>query len=291
MDDNGFPDPQAEIEQVHQAQYQRVNLDSDFDSLELNYRRRWMGPTCLVQGSWLVGVRYFELEDRLQFYSFADRDLIDPPGEESGGEAWYDLKTRNYMTGAQLGGDVWMCLLPGLRLGLDGKAGLYGNNVKVNTVMYGYDIYDNYIGFISTGSVGQRQSLVHRRTAVPHDLSDQPQLHRPRWLSDAVRRGRGNRHGQLQSRRSTNEFRSWRTAARCSTTVSPSVPSGCGKRDVTPTSFQPCPPGRLRLPGGSFFLGGRAIDPNCGYNRNPSDALPSVASRILVQVSRPENQR
>ncbi len=154
LDDNGFPDPQAEIEQVHQAQYQRVNLDSDFDSLELNYRRRWMGPTCLVQGSWLVGVRYFTLEDKLQFYSFADRDLIDPPGEESGGEAWYDLKTRNYMTGAQFGGDVWMCLVPGLRLGLDGKAGIYGNNVKVDTTMYGYDIYDNYLGFISPEALG-----------------------------------------------------------------------------------------------------------------------------------------
>jgi hypothetical protein len=154
LDENGFPDPAAQIEQVHQAQYQRVKLDSDFDSLELNYRRRWMGPTCLVQGSWLIGVRYFELQDRLQFYSFADRDLELPPGEESGGEALYDLKTRNYLTGAQLGGDVWVCLLPGLRLGLDGKAGLYGNNVKVNTVMAGRDIYDNYIAFIAPEALG-----------------------------------------------------------------------------------------------------------------------------------------
>lgn len=154
LDDNGFPDPDAQIEQVHQAQFQRVKLDSDFDSLELNYRRRWMGPTCLVQGSWLVGVRYFELEERLQFFSVADRDLVLPPGEESGGEALYDLKTRNNMTGPQLGGDLWVCLVPGLRLGLDGKAGLYGNNVKVNTVMDGRDIHDNFIGFITPEALG-----------------------------------------------------------------------------------------------------------------------------------------
>ncbi len=154
LDDNGFPDPLSQIEQVHQAQYQRVKLDSDFDSLELNYRRRWMGPTCLVQGSWLIGVRYFELEDRLQFYSFAERDLELPPGADSGGEAWYDLKTRNYMTGAQLGGDMWLCLLPGLRLGLDGKAGIYGNNVKVDTTMYGYDWYDNFISRIPPEALG-----------------------------------------------------------------------------------------------------------------------------------------
>ncbi|HPM81364.1 MAG TPA: BBP7 family outer membrane beta-barrel protein [Candidatus Anammoximicrobium sp.] len=145
IDDNGFPVPEAEIEQVHQAQFQRVNLDSDFDSLELNFRRRWMGPTCLVQGSWVIGVRYFELEDQLRFYSYANRDLDDPLGEgqeETGGEAWYNLRTRNFMTGAQLGGDIWVCLLPGLRAGMDVKAGIYGNNVKVNTFMAGEDPYD-----------------------------------------------------------------------------------------------------------------------------------------------------
>lgn len=157
IDDNGVPVPENEIEQVHQAQYQRVNLDSDFDSMELNYRRRWMGPTCLVQGSWLIGVRYFELEDRLRFYSYANRDLDDPVGEgqeETGGEAWYNLRTRNFMTGAQLGGDVWVCLLPGLRAGVDVKAGIYGNNVKVNTFMYGVDIDDDYIGFVGPEAQG-----------------------------------------------------------------------------------------------------------------------------------------
>ncbi len=155
LDANGFPDPNAEIEQLHQAEYQNVKLDTDFDSLELNFRRRWMGPTCLVQGSWLIGVRYFELQDHLQFYSYANRDLDDPPGEETGGDALYRLKTRNYMTGAQLGGDAWVCLLPGWRVGVDSKAGIFGNNVKVNTTMTGHDIYDNFIGFIPPEALGK----------------------------------------------------------------------------------------------------------------------------------------
>jgi hypothetical protein len=154
VDASGVPVPEAEIEQFHRAEYQRVKLDSDFDSLELNYRRRWMGPTCLVQGSWLLGVRYFELKDRLTFYSFADRDIDLPPGEESGGDALYNLRTRNYMTGAQLGGDMWVCLLPGLRVGLDGKAGIYGNNVKVNTTLDGHDPYDNFVSFIEPEALG-----------------------------------------------------------------------------------------------------------------------------------------
>jgi len=154
LDANGVPVAEAEIEQFHQAQYQRVKLDSDFDSFELNYRRRWMGPTCLVQGSWLFGVRYFELEDRMQFFSFAERDAIPPPGVDSGGDALYDLRTRNYMTGAQLGGDMWLCLLPGLRLGIDGKAGLYGNNVKVNTTLTGHDPFDNFVAFIEPEALG-----------------------------------------------------------------------------------------------------------------------------------------
>lgn len=133
------------IEQLHQAEFQSMEMATDFDSLELNYRRRWMGPTCLVQGSWLIGVRYFELEDQLRFYSRAHRfeyDAVKDELDEIGGEAWYNLKTRNYMTGAQLGGDVWLCLLPGLRVGLDGKAGIYGNNVKVDTFMAGTDPWD-----------------------------------------------------------------------------------------------------------------------------------------------------
>jgi hypothetical protein len=154
LDANGVPVAANEIEQFHQAEYQRVKLDSDFDSLELNYRRRWMGPTCLVQGSWLIGVRYFDLQDRLTFYSFADRDVNLPPGEDSGGDALYDLRTRNYMTGAQLGGDMWLCLTPGLRLGIDGKAGLFGNNVKVNTALDGHDPYDNFVAFIAPEALG-----------------------------------------------------------------------------------------------------------------------------------------
>jgi hypothetical protein len=153
LDDEGNPDPESEIEQLHQAEFQKVKLDSDFDSLELNFRRRWTSSSCLVQGSWLVGVRYIDLSDTLQFDSLALRDTEPPAGEDdSGGAARYLLKTRNFMTGGQLGGDVWVCLLPGLRLGFDGKAGIFGNNAKVDTTFTGFDPFDpsgeGFIGFI-----------------------------------------------------------------------------------------------------------------------------------------------
>lgn len=148
LDESGIPDPEAFIAQFHRATFQQVQLDTDFDSLELNYRRRWRGHKCLVQGSWLIGVRYFELKDTMQFYSLAERDMDPPPGEiDSGGEALYTLRTRNYITGAQLGGDVWVCLVPGLRIGLDAKAGVYGNNVKANTSLVSDDPFDDFGGF------------------------------------------------------------------------------------------------------------------------------------------------
>jgi hypothetical protein len=39
------------------------------------------------------------------------------------------------MVGAQFGGDMWVCVLPGLRLGGEAKAGVFGNRIAVeNTI-------------------------------------------------------------------------------------------------------------------------------------------------------------
>jgi hypothetical protein len=136
--DNFGQFPSEPLEGFHEADFQEIKLDTSFFSLELNYRRRWVGPTCLLQGSWLIGIRYFQLQDRLRFFS-TDVDEDEPTLMV---DAVYTAKTRNYMTGFQLGGDIWACVLPGLHVGLDLKAGLYGNNLKVDNNAESVDMDD-----------------------------------------------------------------------------------------------------------------------------------------------------
>ena len=42
---------------------QQIAYSSELNSVEMNYRQRWVGPNVRVQGSWLAGVRFVELEE------------------------------------------------------------------------------------------------------------------------------------------------------------------------------------------------------------------------------------
>jgi hypothetical protein len=57
------------------------------------------------------------------------------------------------MTGAQLGGDTWLCVLPGLNVGIDGKLGIYGNNASQRTSIYSIDLEDDFIGILPTEKI------------------------------------------------------------------------------------------------------------------------------------------
>ncbi|MCH5375571.1 MAG: BBP7 family outer membrane beta-barrel protein [Planctomycetes bacterium] len=140
--------PPDGLEQFDLANMHRVLLSNNFDSFELNYRRRWIGPTCAFQGSWLVGVRYAQVLEKIRWRSYAERDTNGDGLPDTGGVGHYALDASNYMPGAQLGGDMWVSLLPGLRVGVDGKFGLYGNNVSQRTRIFSYDLLDNYQGFL-----------------------------------------------------------------------------------------------------------------------------------------------
>jgi hypothetical protein len=123
----GFPETDA-------SDFQRIEYSSTFDSFEGNFRQRWMAPNCRYQGSWLCGFRHFILDEKFRYLtsSSANPTPLDPflltPSQLN-----LDIDTTNNLTGAQIGGDAWICLLPGLRLGAEAKAGVYGNHVNVNT--------------------------------------------------------------------------------------------------------------------------------------------------------------
>ena len=118
------------LEQFDLARLHEVRWNHQLNNFELNYRRRWRGPTCNLHGSWLMGVRQVQVNEALRFDSVSDPGVV---------EGYYQLDARNSNTGFQLGGDLWVCLLPGLNLGLESKAGIFGNAARQTTNIWGID--------------------------------------------------------------------------------------------------------------------------------------------------------
>jgi hypothetical protein len=136
---------------------QQVQHRSRLDSFELNYRRRWIGPTCTLQGSWLAGVRYAQVQEQIRWFSQGV-----PVGGTAAnpGTGRYDLDVGNYMTGFQLGGDAWICILPGLNVGFDGKAGIYGNNTSQRSRMSSFDPGTGFQGIVDERVSGGQFSFL-----------------------------------------------------------------------------------------------------------------------------------
>jgi Putative beta barrel porin-7 (BBP7) len=128
---NGFPE-------TDQANFASIDYESSFDSFEVNFRQRWMAPNCRYQGSCIYGVRYFKLDEDFNYFTqstIPGDPAADPPTLDTIASASNNINVHNNMVGIQIGGDLWMCILPGLRIGAEGKAAVLGNNVAVeNTI-------------------------------------------------------------------------------------------------------------------------------------------------------------
>ncbi len=113
---NGFP------QSVDDATLHRIAIDSELHSLELNCRRRWVSAGCLLHGSYLAGVRYVSLKEDFLFRG----EVAD------GGFLNYDIEAENEAVGFQLGGDLFVCVSPRFKLGIEFEGGIYGNDSSVN---------------------------------------------------------------------------------------------------------------------------------------------------------------
>jgi hypothetical protein len=112
----GVPTP---IDGLDDASVYQLDYQSDLQSTELSYRRYWVGYNPRISGTYLAGFRYLRMTEDLNFDAAAlmgDSNLF-----------W---KADNDMVGAQLGGDGWIALRQGLRLGGEVKAGIYNNRFK-----------------------------------------------------------------------------------------------------------------------------------------------------------------
>jgi hypothetical protein len=119
----GFDDTDRSLS--HQLRY-----ESAIHNGEVNYRRRWVAPARWIQGSWLGGMRYFDLDEKFGFQAYSNNGFFN-----------LDTATRNQLTGFQLGSDAWVTVVPGLMVGVEGKYGVYGNHAEVES-----NILSNSVG-------------------------------------------------------------------------------------------------------------------------------------------------
>ncbi len=115
------------LPEVNNSNFQSLNYESELHNWELNVRRRWVSPNCRFHSSLLVGARYLSLDEDFLYFVQAGDPVI--------GTTSYAINTTNDLVGGQIGGDLLLCVIPGLKIGGNLKAGLYGVRAENNTTI------------------------------------------------------------------------------------------------------------------------------------------------------------
>jgi len=164
-------DPLQGFDETDRARLQSLATSSSLDSFELHVRKRWIAPNCRLQGSWLAGVRYLYLLEDFEYLTVG-RDLDPGAAFAPAGAMVYDVNAKNSLTGFQLGGDLWTCVVPGISLGGELKAGIYGNYAQQGTHVLATTTDPNFAGELfeqdTAGSgafVGQGNIMLVYRTS------------------------------------------------------------------------------------------------------------------------------
>jgi hypothetical protein len=100
---------------------QSISLTSDLQNAEMNVRRYWVGFSPCISGTCLAGFRYTRLHEDF---------IFDTVGEAHGN---YNTRAENNLAGFQTGGDVWVHIWQGLRVGAEGKVGIADNHYDVQS--------------------------------------------------------------------------------------------------------------------------------------------------------------
>jgi hypothetical protein len=153
-------DPDGPLPFTERAIEHSISIESTLQTAELTYRRYWVGWIPRISGTLLAGFRYTRLGEEFEFNTIGtpnvDTDFADPNFS-------YDIDAINNLAGFQTGADIWVGLMQGLRIGAEGKAGIYNNHyslenflqtrngdVVVDTIIEDFD--DNKVAFLAEAS-------------------------------------------------------------------------------------------------------------------------------------------
>jgi hypothetical protein len=120
---NNVPTSGGPMPETERSSFHSISIDSDLQTVEMSYRRYWVGFMPRVSGTLLAGFRYTGLREDFLFRTVGTA------------AADYDLRADNDLAGFQTGGDIWVGLMQGLRIGAEGKAGVYNNRYTVHSII------------------------------------------------------------------------------------------------------------------------------------------------------------
>jgi len=115
------------IDTLDAANVYAINYESDLQSTEISYRRYWMGYNSRVTGTYLLGARYLRMTEGFTW----DTQALLNGNPASPANSSLNSTSENDLVGFQFGGDGWLTLRQGLRVGIESKAGIYNNRFKL----------------------------------------------------------------------------------------------------------------------------------------------------------------
>lgn len=147
----GVAVPNGPMPETERSITHSIAINSDLQTAEMTYRRYWVGFLPRVSGTVLAGFRYTGLNENFLFSTV---------GEAA---ADYSIDADNDLAGFQTGGDMWIGLAQGLRIGAEGKVGIYNNHYTLRNTLtttpidgppsFDERFEDNEVAFISEASV------------------------------------------------------------------------------------------------------------------------------------------
>ncbi len=127
-----------------------LDFDSDLQTAEISYRRYWCGWSPRVTGTLLAGFRYTRLSEDLAFSTRS----------QANGNFAAITEADNDLAGFQFGGDMWVTVRQGIRMGVEGKTGIYHNRYEVSNYFTGAALPSEHLADVQVSNLTEARFMV-----------------------------------------------------------------------------------------------------------------------------------